>query len=111
AVINGGSNIRDVLVVNSDLNRFTSRSTVGSLTELFSVVRKHYLKTPFAKSMGLKEGHLSSNSELGQCPRCEGRGFLVIEMQFLEDIILECEDCRGKKIKPLYANISDGKRT
>lgn len=111
ANISGGSSIKDVLVVNSDLNRFTSRSTVGSLTELFSIVRKHYLKTPFAKSMGLKEGHLSSNSELGQCPTCEGRGYKVIEMQFLEDIILECEDCKGKKIKPLYANISDGKMT
>jgi excinuclease ABC subunit A len=61
--------------------------------------------------MNLKEGHLSSNSELGMCPRCEGRGSIIIEMQYLEDIILECEDCKGLKIKPLYANISDGKMT
>ena len=61
--------------------------------------------------MNLKEGHLSSNSELGMCSRCEGKGYLTIEMQYLEDIILECEDCKGLKIKPLYANISDGKMT
>ncbi len=101
----------DVLIVSSDLNRFTSRSTVGTVTELASIIRKHFLKLPIAKSMDLKEGHLSSNSELGMCPRCEGRGSIVIEMQYLEDIVLECEDCKGQKIKPLYANISDGQMT
>lgn len=101
----------DVIVISSDLNRFTSRSTVGTVTELSSVIRKHFLKLPVAKSMNLKEGHLSSNSELGMCPRCEGRGSIIIEMQYLEDIVLECEDCKGLKMKPLYANISDGKMT
>lgn len=105
------SNFDDVIVISSDLNRFTSRSSVGTITELASVIRKHFLKLPVAKSMNLKEGHLSSNSELGMCPRCEGRGSIVIEMQYLEDIVLECEDCKGLKIKPLYANISDGKMT
>jgi excinuclease ABC subunit A len=61
--------------------------------------------------MNLKEGHLSPNSELGMCPRCEGKGTITIEMQYLEDIVLECEDCKGLKIKPLYANIFDGKMT
>lgn len=101
----------DVLVISSDLNRFTSRSSVGTITELSSIIRKHFLKLPVCKSMNLKEGHLSSNSELGMCPRCEGRGSITIEMQYLEDIVLECEDCKGLKIKPLYANISDGKMT
>lgn len=101
----------DVIIISSDLNRFTSRSSVGTITEFASVIRKHFLKLPIAKSMNLKEGHLSSNSELGMCPRCEGKGSIVIEMQYLEDIVLECEDCKGLKIKPLYANISDGKMT
>ena len=101
----------DVFVISSDLNRFTSRSSVGTITEFASVIRKHFLKLPMAKSMNLKEGHLSSNSELGMCPRCEGKGSIIIEMQYLEDIVLECEDCKGLKIKPLYANISDGKMT
>lgn len=101
----------DIIVVSSDLNRFTSRSSVGTITELSSIIRRHFLKLPVAKSMHLKEGHLSPNSELGMCPRCEGKGHLVIEMQYLEDIVLECEDCKGLKIKPLYANISDGKMT
>jgi excinuclease ABC subunit A len=88
-----------------------NNSSVGTITELASIIRKHFLKLPICKSMNLKEGHLSSNSELGMCSRCEGRGSIVIEMQYLEDIVLECEDCKGLKIKPLYANISDGKMT
>lgn len=105
----GDIHFSDVIVVNSQLNRFTSRSTVGSLTGLASMVRKHFLKLPQAISMGLKDGHLSSNSKLGQCPVCEGQGVKVIEMQFLEDIVLECEECGGKKIKNRFANLSDGK--
>jgi excinuclease ABC subunit A len=101
----------DIFVISSDLNRFTSRSSVGTITELATVIRKHFLKLPIAKSMNLKDGHFSSNSELGMCTRCEGKGSIVIEMQYLEDIVLECEDCKGLKIKPLYANISDGKMT
>jgi excinuclease ABC subunit A len=101
----------DILIISSELNRFTSRSSVGTLTELAPVIRKHFLKLPMVKSMGLKEGHLSSNSELGMCSRCEGRGSLLIEMQYLEDIVLECEECKGLKIKPLYAQISDGRMT
>ncbi|MGE3609409.1 MAG: hypothetical protein AB7I27_07465 [Bacteriovoracaceae bacterium] len=101
----------DVIVISSDLNRFTSRSSVGTITELASTIRKHFLKLPVAKNLNLKEGHLSSNSELGMCPRCEGKGVIVIEMQYLEDIVLECEDCKGLKIKPIYANISDGTMT
>jgi excinuclease ABC subunit A len=103
--------LEGVFVISSDLNRFTSRSSVGTITEFASVIRKHFLKLPIAKSMNLKEGHLSANSELGMCPRCEGKGSIIIEMQYLEDIVLECEDCKGLKIKPLYANISDGKMT
>jgi excinuclease ABC subunit A len=101
----------DVIVISSELNRFTSRSSVGTITELSSTIRKHFLKLPIAKSMNLKEGHLSSNSELGMCSKCEGKGSITIEMQYLEDIVLECEDCKGLKIRPIYANISDGKMT
>jgi excinuclease ABC subunit A len=45
------------------------------------------------------------------CLGCEGKGKRIIEMQYLEDIVLECEDCKGKKLKPLYSQISDGKMT
>ncbi len=109
--ISGDEKLEGVVVVDANLNRYTSRSTVGSMTELFTVIRKHYIKLPVAQAMGLKDGHLSFNSELGQCMKCGGRGFQIIEMQFLEDIKVECEDCNGKKIKSLYAELSDGRMT
>jgi len=98
----------DVIVVDANLNRYSSRSSFGTMTELYSITRKHFLNLPVTKSMGLKDGHLSSNSELGQCPKCSGKGFVTVEMQFLEDIKLECEDCNGLKLKPVYASITDG---
>lgn len=99
----------DVIVIASNLNKTTRRSTIGSITELNTIIRKRFTQIPMSKSLGLKEGHFSSNSKLGQCPKCEGRGNLTIEMQFLEDVLLLCEDCNGKKIKETYATISDGK--
>jgi excinuclease ABC subunit A len=101
----------DVIVVDANLTRYTSRSSVGSLTDFFTVLRKHYSRTTMAKSLGLKDGHFSYNSDLGQCPKCEGRGVTTVEMQFLEDIVLECEDCKGKRLKPIYAGITDGHKT
>lgn len=98
----------DVLVVDANLNRYSSRSTVGSLTGLVSMVRRHFLRLKESKAMGLKDGNFSANSVLGQCPECEGSGVKVVEMQFLEDVILTCEDCDGKKIKPIYADMTDG---
>jgi excinuclease ABC subunit A len=109
--IKGINKLEKVFIIESSLNRFTSRSTVGSITGLFSVARKHFLKTPQAKSMGLKEGHLSANSELGQCFECEGKGVKIIEMQYMEDIILSCDECSGRKIKKQYSELFDGQMT
>lgn len=108
--IKNTNTFEDVIIIDSNLNRYSSRSSIGSLTGLVTIVRKNYLRTKEAAAMGLKDGHFSSNSVLGQCPECQGRGVKVVEMQFLEDVILTCEDCNGKKMKPLYANLSDGNR-
>ena len=109
--IEGVLDFDDVIIVDANLNRYTSRSTVGSMTGLFPVVRKHFASLAISKSMGLVDGNFSFNSQLGACPKCEGKGVNIVEMQFLEDIVLTCEDCQGKKLKPIYANISDGTMT
>ncbi len=101
----------NVIVVDANLNRYTSRSTVGSMTDFFPVLRKHFVKSSTSQALGLKDGHFSYHSDLGQCPKCSGRGVTIVEMQFLEDIVLTCEDCNGKRLKPIYANISDGEQT
>ena len=101
------SDIEEVIFIDSNLNKFSSRSTVGTLTDLSSILRKHYAALPVSKVLNLEKGHFSPNSQLGQCSECEGKGHKVIEMQYLEDIVVECEVCKGKKLKPHLADISD----
>lgn len=109
--LKGIENFQDVILVNSDLDKISSRSTVATYTDLGGFIRKYFASLEVSKKLGLKDGHFSSNSELGQCSSCEGRGVKIVEMQFMEDVEFVCEDCQGKKLKPYYANISDGKMT
>lgn len=106
--LKGIEDIEDAIIINSSLDKISSRSTVGTFTDLGAFVRKHFASLPLSRSLDLKEGHFSPNSELGQCSSCEGRGVKLVEMHFMEDVEFVCEDCQGKKLKPYYANISDG---
>lgn len=104
--VNYPKDLKTLEVFTSKSLRANSRSTVGTFLDLTGTLRKVYAKTEQAKSLVLRDGHFSPNSELGACPTCEGRGVLVVDMKFLENVIYECPDCSGKKIRPLYANIS-----
>lgn len=109
--LKGIDDFKDIILINSGLDRISSRSTVATYTDLGGFVRKYFAGLEVSKKLGLKDGHFSSNSELGQCSSCEGRGVKVVEMQFMEDVEFVCEDCQGKKLKPYFANISDGNLT
>lgn len=106
--ITGISDFENILVIDSNLNRYSSRSSVGSLTGLATLYRRYFSRLPISKSLGLQDGHFSKNSDLGACPSCEGKGKKIIEMQFLEDIELVCEDCNGGGLKSIYGAISNG---
>lgn len=103
--------LENVIVFDSSLGKVSSRSTVGTTIGLSPEVRKYFANLPVSKNLGLDKGHFSPNSDLGKCPTCEGKGIKEVEMSFLEDIILVCDDCDGKKLKPFLANISDGEIT
>lgn len=109
--ISGIDDFQDVILINSGLEKISPRSTVATYTDLGGFVRKYFAGLEVSKKLGLKDGHFSSNSELGQCSSCEGRGVKLVEMHFMEDVEFVCEDCQGKKLKPYYANISDGNLT
>lgn len=109
--LKGINDLTDVIVINSGVDKISSRSTVATYTDLGGFVRKYFAGLEVSKKLGLKEGHFSANSELGQCSSCEGRGVKSVEMFFMEDVEFVCEDCQGKKLKPYYANISDGTMT
>lgn len=88
--------------------KFTSRSTVGTYLGITPYLRKHFSSLKVSKDLGLSDGHFSPNSDLGKCPRCDGKGKISIDMSFLESIEMVCDDCHGMKLRPFIATISDG---
>jgi excinuclease UvrABC ATPase subunit len=82
-----------VVVDQSPIGR-TSRSNPVSYIGAFELIRKE-----FAKATGAPPGMFTFNSE-GGCPRCTGAGVLSIEMSFLDDIVVTCEECGGKRYRP-----------
>ncbi len=100
-------NIENIINIEQSFSN-NSRSTFGSVSGLSVVIREHFAKLSISKQLGYLAGHFSSNSELGRCVQCEGRGYKLIEMQYMEDIKITCEYCNGKKLKNQIANISNG---
>jgi excinuclease ABC subunit A len=64
---------------------------------VFSEIRTLFTKTPEAQIRGYKPGRFSFNVKGGRCETCQGGGMRVIEMNFLPDVYIECEDCQGKR--------------
>lgn len=75
----------------------TPRSNPATYTGLFTPLRDIFSELPEAKIRGYKPGRFSFNVKGGRCEACEGDGIIKIEMHFLPDIYVECEECRGKR--------------
>jgi excinuclease ABC subunit A len=77
----------------------SSRSNPVTYIKAWDEIRKLYTKQPLAKMRGFAEKHFSFNTDGGRCDTCKGEGEVVVEMQFLSDVHLVCESCRGKRFK------------
>ncbi len=75
----------------------TPRSNPATYTGLFDVIRDLFSKTPEAKARGYKPGRFSFNVKGGRCEVCKGDGQIKIEMHFLPDVYVPCEQCHGKR--------------
>ncbi len=75
------------------------RSTPATYTKSFDFIREVFSATQSARQLGWKPGHFSFNVPGGRCERCEGDGMVKVEMQFLADVYLECESCKGTRYK------------
>ena len=60
-------------------------------------IRDLFALTPDAKERGYKKGRFSFNLKGGRCEKCEGKGFNIIEMQFLPEVMITCEECHGSR--------------
>lgn len=77
----------------------SSRSNPVTYVKAFDEIRNLYSSMPLAKQRMYKPGHFSFNTEGGRCEHCEGEGYQTIEMQFMADIRLLCDACKGKRFK------------
>lgn len=77
----------------------SSRSNPVTYVKAYDAIRKLFTSQQLAKINGFKPKHFSFNVEGGRCETCKGDGEVVVEMQFLADVRLECEDCGGKRFK------------
>lgn len=77
----------------------SSRSNPVTYIKAWDEVRKLFAKQPLSKVRGYAEKHYSFNTDGGRCDTCKGEGEVVVEMQFLADIHLLCESCKGKRFK------------
>ncbi len=97
--IEGCENLSDVLLVDQSPIGRTPRSNPATYTKLFDDIRKLMAETTEAKIRGFNAGRFSFNTKGGRCEACEGQGQIKIEMQFLPDIYVTCEQCRGTRFK------------
>ena len=77
----------------------SSRSNPVTYTKVYDDIRKLFAQSPLAKKRNYKPGFFSFNIDGGRCPNCKGDGEIKIEMQFMADVYIKCEDCNGKKFK------------
>jgi excinuclease ABC subunit A len=97
--IEGFEHISHVEMVDQSPIGKSPRSVPATYTKAFDFIRELFASTQAAKQLGWKAGSFSFNVPGGRCETCQGDGMVKIEMQFLADLYLECEDCRGKRYK------------
>ncbi|NBC16210.1 MAG: excinuclease ABC subunit UvrA, partial [Bacteroidetes bacterium] len=91
--------IDSVEMVDQDPIGRTPRSNPATYTKAFDGIRSLLASTHQAELRGLKPGYFSFNVPGGRCEQCQGEGVVKVEMQFLADLYLECEACKGKRYK------------
>lgn len=92
-------NLRNVEFVDQNPIGKSSRSNPVTYIKAYDEIRKLWAEQPLAKQMGYTAGYFSFNSEGGRCEECKGEGTITVEMQFMADLVLECESCHGKRFK------------
>jgi len=91
------STIDKVIVIDQSPIGRTPRSNPATYTKVFDDIRRIFSETKEAKMRGFSPGRFSFNLRGGRCEACQGDGLIRIEMNFLPDVYIECEECKGKR--------------
>ena len=97
--LEGDNQITEVVIVDQSPIGRTPRSNPATYLKAFDAIREVFADTPDAKRRGYTAGHFSFNVPGGRCETCQGDGTVTVEMQFLADVELICEECRGTRFK------------
>ena len=95
--VEGLENVDKVVDVDQTPLGRTPRSNPATYTNVFNDIRNLFVDLPEAKIRGYKPGRFSFNVKGGRCETCSGNGYKSIEMNFLPDVMVPCEECRGKR--------------
>ena len=98
--LTGADRLNDVVLVDQTPIGRTPRSNPVTYIKAFDLIRELYASQPESKKLSLTPGHFSFNIPGGRCKPCEGDGTVTVEMQFLADVELPCEDCNGTRYQP-----------
>lgn len=77
----------------------STRSNPVTYVKAFDIIRTLFAEQPLAKQMGFNSQYFSFNTDGGRCEECKGAGVITVEMQFMADLVLECEACHGHRFK------------
>lgn len=91
--------MQDIEFVNQNPLSHSSRSNPVTYLKAYDEIRRLYAEQALSNQLGLTPAHFSFNTQGGRCEQCQGEGTITIEMQFMADLILECEQCHGKRFK------------
>lgn len=103
--IEGANHIDYIELVDQTPIGRTLRSTPATFTKVFDFIRDVFAGTQAAKQFGWKSGYFSFNILGGRCEVCQGEGYETVEMQFLSDVTLLCETCKGSRYKREINNV------
>ena len=99
AAVEGAELVRNVVLVDQSPIGRTPRSNLVTYIKAFDAIRELLASTPDAKKRGYRSGTFSFNVPGGRCETCQGDGTVTVEMQFLADVELLCEECQGTRFK------------
>jgi excinuclease ABC subunit A len=95
--ISGLENVDKVIGIDQSPIGRTPRSNAATYVNAFTPIRELFARTPHAREMGYTAGRFSFNVSEGRCEACEGGGVKKIEMQFLPDVYVTCDECKGRR--------------
>jgi len=103
--LEGDQFIEEVVLVDQSPIGRTPRSNPVTYIKAFDAIRELFASLPEAKKRGFSSGHFSFNIPGGRCETCQGDGTVTVEMQFLADVELICEECKGTRYKPTVLEV------